>query len=60
VFGMRPNSEPGFRTATRNLMEQSMRMNKATLLSPDLQHPNDPVPLLKQQIDQLHIGGGGG
>ncbi len=29
-------------------------------LIPDLQHPNDPVPLLKDQIDNLHIGGGGG
>jgi arylsulfatase len=27
---------------------------------PDLQHPENPVPLLKDQIDRLHIGGGGG
>jgi arylsulfatase A-like enzyme len=32
----------------------------STDLVPDLQHPNDPVPLLKNQIDRLHIGGGGG
>jgi hypothetical protein len=25
---------------------------------PDLQHPDNPVPLLKDQIDRLHIGGG--
>jgi arylsulfatase len=29
-------------------------------LVPDLQHPDNPVPLLKDQIDRLHIGGGGG
>jgi hypothetical protein len=29
-------------------------------LVPDLQHPDNPVPLLKEQIEQLHIGGGGG
>ncbi len=29
-------------------------------LVPDLQHPNDPVPLLKDQIDRLHVQGGGG
>jgi hypothetical protein len=29
-------------------------------LVPDLQHPNDPVPLLKDQIETLHIGGSGG
>lgn len=29
-------------------------------LVPNLQRPNDPVPLLKNQIDRLHIGGGGG
>jgi arylsulfatase len=27
---------------------------------PDLQHPDNPVPLLKDQIDRLHIGGNGG
>ena len=32
----------------------------STDLVPDLQHPNDPVPLLKDQIDRLHIGGNGG
>ena len=32
----------------------------STDLVPDLQHPNDPVPLLKDQIERLHIGGGGG
>jgi arylsulfatase A-like enzyme len=32
----------------------------STDLVPDLQHPNDPVPLLKEQIEKLHIGGGGG
>jgi arylsulfatase len=32
----------------------------STDLVPDLQHPNDPVPLLKDQIDRLHIGGSGG
>ena len=32
----------------------------STDLVPDLQHPNDPVPLLKEQIERLHIGGGGG
>jgi hypothetical protein len=30
----------------------------STDLVPDLQHPNDPVPLLKDQIERLHIGGG--
>jgi hypothetical protein len=25
-----------------------------------LQHPDNPVPLLKDQIERLHIGGGGG
>ena len=29
-------------------------------LVPNLQHPENPVPLLKEQIDRLHIGGGGG
>jgi len=29
-------------------------------LIPDLQHPDNPVPLLKDQIDNLHVGGGGG
>ncbi len=29
-------------------------------LVPDLQHPDNPVPLLKDQIEKLHIGGGGG
>ena len=32
----------------------------STDLVPDLQHRNDPVPLLKDQIDRLHIGGSGG
>jgi arylsulfatase len=32
----------------------------STDLVPDLQHPENPVPLLKDQIDRLHIGGGGG
>jgi arylsulfatase A-like enzyme len=32
----------------------------STDLVPNLQHPNDPVPLLKDQIERLHIGGGGG
>jgi arylsulfatase len=32
----------------------------STDLVPNLQHPNDPVPLLKDQIEKLHIGGGGG
>jgi arylsulfatase len=32
----------------------------STDLVPDLQHPDNPVPLLKDQIDHLHIGGGGG
>jgi hypothetical protein len=27
---------------------------------PDLRHPDNPVPSLKDQIDRLHIGGGGG
>jgi arylsulfatase len=30
----------------------------STDLVPNLQHPNDPVPLLKEQIEKLHIGGG--
>jgi len=30
-------------------------------LLPDLQHPHDPVPLLKDQIDKVHnVGAGGG
>jgi arylsulfatase len=29
-------------------------------LIPDLQHPENPTPLLKDQIDSLHVGGGGG
>jgi arylsulfatase len=29
-------------------------------LVPNLQHPENPVPLLKDQIDKLHVGGGGG
>ena len=29
-------------------------------LVPDLQHPQDPVPLLKDQIDRVRVGGGGG
>jgi arylsulfatase A-like enzyme len=32
----------------------------STDLVPDLQHPGNPVPLLKEQIERLHIGGGGG
>ncbi|MBV9290241.1 MAG: arylsulfatase [Hyphomicrobiales bacterium] len=33
----------------------------STDLVPDLQHPNDPVPLLKDQIDNVpQVGGGGG
>jgi arylsulfatase A-like enzyme len=32
----------------------------STDLVPDLQHPDNPVPLLKDQIDRLHIGGSGG
>ena len=32
----------------------------STDLVPDLQHPDNPVPLLKNQIDRLHIEGGGG
>jgi arylsulfatase A-like enzyme len=32
----------------------------STDLVPDLQHPDNPVPLLKEQIDRLHIGGSGG
>jgi arylsulfatase A-like enzyme len=32
----------------------------STDLVPDLQHPSNPVPLLKDQIDRLHIGGAGG
>ena len=29
-------------------------------LVPNLQRPDDPVPLLKNQIDRLHVQGGGG
>ena len=29
-------------------------------LVPNLQHPENPVPLLKDQIEKLHVGGGGG
>jgi hypothetical protein len=29
----------------------------STDLVPDLQHPDNPVPLLEDQIDRLHIGG---
>jgi hypothetical protein len=29
-------------------------------LIPNLQNPENPVPLLEDQIDRLHIGGGGG
>ncbi len=29
-------------------------------LVPNLQRPDDPVPLLKDQIERLHVGGGGG
>jgi arylsulfatase len=29
-------------------------------LVPNLHHPEDPVPLLKDQIDNLHVQGGGG
>jgi arylsulfatase len=29
-------------------------------LVPDLQHPDNPVPLLKDQIDKLHVVGAGG
>jgi hypothetical protein len=32
----------------------------STDLVPDLQHPDNPVPLLKDQIDRLHIGGSDG
>jgi arylsulfatase len=32
----------------------------STDLVPNLQRPDDPVPLLKDQIERLHIGGGGG
>jgi len=32
----------------------------STDLVPNLQHPENPVPLLKDQIERLHIGGGGG
>ena len=32
----------------------------STDLVPDLQHPDNPVPLLKDQLDELHVGGGGG
>jgi arylsulfatase len=32
----------------------------STDLVPNLQHPDNPVPLLKEQIDRVHIGGGGG
>jgi arylsulfatase len=32
----------------------------STDLVPNLQHPDNPVPLLKDQIERLHIGGGGG
>ena len=29
-------------------------------LIPNLQHPEDPAPLLKDQIENLHVQGGGG
>jgi arylsulfatase len=32
----------------------------STDLKPNLQHPDNPVPLLKSQIDRLHVQGGGG
>src|ERR1700745_321068 len=32
----------------------------STDLVPDLQHPDNPVPLLKDKIERLHIGGKGG
>jgi hypothetical protein len=32
----------------------------STDLVPDLQHPDNPVPLLTDQIERLHIGGTGG
>ncbi len=32
----------------------------STDVVPNLQTPDDPVPFLKEQLDKLHIGGGGG
>jgi arylsulfatase len=32
----------------------------STDLVPDLQHPDNPVPLLKNQIDRLNVKGSGG
>jgi arylsulfatase len=32
----------------------------STDLMPNLQHPENPVPLLKNQIDRLHVQGSGG
>jgi hypothetical protein len=32
----------------------------STDLVPNLQHPDNPVPLLKEQIENVRIGGGGG
>ncbi len=32
----------------------------STDLAPDLQHPDNRVPLVKEQIDRLHIGDSGG
>jgi hypothetical protein len=29
-------------------------------LVPNLQHPENPLPVLKDQIDKVKIGGGGG
>jgi arylsulfatase len=27
---------------------------------PNLQHPEHPVPLLKEQLERIRVGGGGG
>ena len=32
----------------------------STDVIPNLQHPGDPVPLMKGLLDKVHIGGGGG
>jgi len=32
----------------------------STDLVPNLQHPDHPVPLLKEQLDKIRLGGAGG
>jgi len=58
-----PAARHGFPVSHEVPQHQALRRRRLTDLIPDLQHPDNPVPLLKEQIEnhmEPHAQGGGG